>query len=376
MTDDRQLEEPIRVWDYRRDYAERRVEILAAVDRVLSSGTLILGPEVRRFEAAFSNYCGSAHGVGVDNATNGLFLALRSLGIGRGDEVITVPNTAVPTATAIVQAGATPRFVDIDPTTALMDVSLLEESVTEATRAVIPVHLYGQCVDMTALLEVARRHGLRVIEDCSQAHGAAHRGRRAGSMGDLGVFSFYPTKPLGGFGDGGMVVTDDPDLAASLRRLRFYGMSGTYFSTGEGYNSRLDEVQAALLMIQLERLEDDIRRRQQHARRYDDVLDGLPLFRFAIPKENLHVHYVYAVRYPGRDQLLEQLRERRIELNASYPWPIHVMPGFAGLGYAEGDFPQSERHAREVFSLPMFPALRDHEIDYVGEVLAELLEEH
>lgn len=368
-----QPDEPIRVWDYRRDYELRRDAILAAVDRVFRSGTLILGPEVERFETDFAARCGAAHGIGVDNATNGLFLALRTLGIGRGDEVITVPNTAVPTGTAILMAGATPRFVDIDPTTALMDVSQLEQAITPRTRAIIAVHLYGQCADMARIMPMARKSGIAVIEDCSQAHGARHHGDAAGALGDLGVFSFYPTKPLGAFGDGGIVVTNNADYAERLKRLRFYGMRGAYFSEGEGYNSRLDEVQAAILNVQLEHLPHDIELRRQHADRYDENLVGLPLLRFETAPGNEHVRYLYPVRYPDRDHLLTGLRAANINLNVSYPWPLHVMPPFQSDGYKEGDFPESEGHAREVFSLPMFPSLTAQEIDYVSEILTKLL---
>lgn len=358
-------EPPIRVWDYRREYAEHREQILATIDRVLSSGTLILGPEVRGFETDFARYCGTRQAVGVDNATNGLFLALRALGIGSGDEVITVPNTAVPTATAIAQAGAVPRFVDIDAGTALMNVELLPAAISARTRAVIPVHLYGQCVDMTALSAVADAYGLHVIEDCAQAHGARQHGRVSGSMGAAGVFSFYPTKPLGGYGDGGAITTDDEDLADRLRRLRFYGMTETYYSEGEGYNSRLDEVHAALLARALNRLDASIERRRVLARRYDELLADLPLRPIATSPGNDHVYYLYPVRSDRRDELLPWLRARGVELNISYPWPIHVMPGFASSGYRPGDFPVSEQHAEEVFSLPMFPSLREEEVDRV-----------
>lgn len=363
----------IRVWDYRDEYAAERETILAIVDEVFSSGTLILGPNVRAFEEEFAAYCGTAHGVGVDNATNGLFLALRALGVGPGDEVITVPNTAVPTATAIVQAGATPRLIDIDPTTALMDPALLEDAITPRTRAVIPVHLYGQCVELERVLPIAERYGLAVIEDCSQSHGARRHGRRCGSMGDAGVFSFYPTKPLGAFGDGGMVVTDDAERAEALRRLRFYGMTGTYFSEGEGYNSRLDEVQAAILRHRLRGLDDAIARRARIAARYDEALAELPITTFRTLEGNDHAHYVYAVRHPRRDELVAGLGERGIHVNISYPWPIHVMPGFPDTGRVEGDLPHAEAHAREVFSLPMYPSLPESSVEAVIEALTDLV---
>lgn len=363
----------IKVWEYLAEYAEEREEILAAVDRVFSSGTLILGPSVAAFEQEYATYCETAHCVGVDNATNAIFLALRALSIGEGDEVITVANTAVPTASAIVQAGATPRFVDIDYDTALMDVALLSDVITDRTRAIIPVHLYGQCVDMDPLMTLARERGIHVIEDVSQAHGARYRGRRAGSMGDMGVFSFYPTKPLGAYGDGGAITTNDPELDARLRRLRFYGMEKTYYSEGEGYNSRLDEVQAEILRGKLPRLDGYLDSRRALAARYDELLaDGpVPPVRVDSPAE--HAYYVYAVRHPERDAIVAALRERDILVNISYPWPIHTMRGFAKYGYVEGDLPQTERHAREVFSLPMYPRLPLAAVDEVVTALHEII---
>lgn len=355
----------IKVWEYLTEYADERAEILAAVERVFESGTLVLGPSVKGFEREYADYCGTQHCVGVDNATNGLFLALRALGIGPGDEVITVSNTAVPTASAIVQAGAAPRFVDIDYDTALMDVSKLEQVITERTRAIIPVHLYGQCVDMDALLAVAASHGLAVIEDCAQAHGATYRGRRAGSLGDLGVFSFYPTKPLGGYGDGGAITTNSAELDARLRKLRFYGMEQTYYSEGEGYNSRLDEVQAEILRVKLPKLDGYLAARRGLAARYDELLAGTSVVPVSVAVPAEHAYYVYAVRHPRRDEIVEALRARDILVNISYPWPIHTMRGFAQFGYHEGDLPRSERHASEVFSLPMYPRLPMDAVDVV-----------
>ena len=347
----------IKVWDYLPEYANEREEILAAVDRVFSSGTLILGPSVAGLEREYADYCGTTYAVGVDNATNGIFLALRALGVGAGDEVITVANTAVPTVSAIVQAGATPRFVDVDDLTALMRVDLLAGAITERTRCVIPVHLYGQCVDMDSLLQVTRARGIAVIEDCSQSHGATYKGAKAGSMGDLGVFSFYPTKPLGAYGDGGIVTTSNSDLDARLRTLRFYGMEKSYYAEGEGYNSRLDEVQAEILRVKLPRLDGYIASRRRLAALYDELLNDSPVVPVSVHSPQDHAYYVYAVRHPARDAIVSALRERHILVNISYPWPIHTMRGFAGLGYRDGDLPSTERHAAAVFSLPMYPML-------------------
>lgn len=363
----------IRVWDYLDEYAAEREQILAAVDRVFSSGCLILGESVRRFEELFASYCGARHAVGVDNGTNAVFLALKALDVKPGDEVITVPNTAVPTVAAIVAAGAVPRFVDIDPETYLMDIGQIEAAITPKTRCIVPVHLYGQCVDMESLAAVADSHGLVVVEDCAQAHGAVRNGRKAGSMSDAAAFSFYPTKPLGGYGDGGMVVTSRDDVEAAMRRLRFYGMEGAYYSVEHGYNSRLDEVHAEILTLKLGKLDDYLEARRGIAQRYDELLAGTSLSLPVTARGNQHAYYLYVVRSEMRDQLLEELRQRDIMLNISYPWPIHVMTGFADLGYSVGDFPQAEQAAREVFSLPMYPTFSETDQRRVCDTLIELL---
>jgi dTDP-3-amino-2,3,6-trideoxy-4-keto-D-glucose/dTDP-3-amino-3,4,6-trideoxy-alpha-D-glucose/dTDP-2,6-dideoxy-D-kanosamine transaminase len=364
---------PVRVWEYLDEYRAEREEILAVVDSVFSSGQLILGDRVREFEAAFAAYCGVRSGVGVSNATTGLALALRAAGIESGDEVITVANTAVPTVSAIVAAGGTPRFVDVDPATYLMDVRQVEGAVTPRTRFILPVHLYGQSVPVEELQAVADAHGLAVIEDCAQAHGAERHGRRVGSLGRAGVFSFYPTKPLGGYGDGGIVVTDDAVIESRLRRLRYYGMERQYLAVEDGYNSRLDEVQAAILTKKLARLDQYLRRRRELASRYDAALAGSGLTLPVTLAGNVHSYYLYVVRHPERERLLHRLRERGIELTVSYPWPIHTMPAYRRLGYSEGDLPVTEAASREIFSLPLYPSLPEATQDRVCEALLEAL---
>jgi aminotransferase EvaB len=347
----------IRTWDYRTEYEAEREDLLAAVDRVFRSGQLILGESVRAFEREFAGYCGVADGVGVGNATDGIFLTLRALGIGAGDEVVTVPNTAVPTVSAIVAAGATPRFVDIDPATYLMDVTKLEAAIGPRTRAILPVHLFGQCVNMEAVTALAKKHGLVVVEDCAQAHGATQNGRRAGSFSRAGVFSFYPTKPLGAYGDGGLIVSDDPDLIDRLRRLRFYGMQYTYIAQEDGFNSRLDEVQAEILRRKLTRLDGYIARRRALASAYDRLFAGTALRLPATLPGNGHVFHLYVVAHPERDRILDGLQREGIELTINYPQPVHLMRAYERLGYARGDFPATERAAAEVFSLPLYPSL-------------------
>ncbi len=364
----------IQVWDYTDEYATEREEILAAVDRVFSSGRLVLGASVQGFEEEFARYVGVAHGVGVDNGTNAVVLGLQALGVGPGDEVITVSNTAAPTVLAIDAVGATPVFVDIDPDTYLMDVTRVEAAITPRTRALLPVHLYGQCVPMGPVMELAGAHGLAVLEDCAQAHGARQYGRTAGSSGGASAFSFYPTKVLGAYGDGGAVLTDDADVAQALRRLRYYGMEKTYYVVQTpGHNSRLDEVQAEILRGKLTRLDDYVAARRAVARRYADALGDTDLVLPGLAPGNDHVYYVHVVRHPERDAILEALRERGIALNVSYPWPVHTMTGFAHLGYGPGSLPVTERLADEIFSLPMYPSLTAGVQDKVIDALRDAL---
>ena len=365
----------IKVWDYLEEYAAERNDILAAVDRVFQSGTLVLGDSVKQFETEFSSYCGVDHGIGVDNATNGIFLALKALGIGHGDEVITVSNTAVPTVSAIVQAGATPCFVDINEETGLMDVDQIENVITERTCCIIPVHLFGQCVDMEKLRVIAKKRELSIIEDCSQSHGATQNGLKAGSMGNMGVFSFYPTKPLGGYGDGGMITTNSEELSSKLRSLRFYGMKGIYYAEEPGYNSRLDEVHAEILRYKLKKLDSYITRRIFLADRYFDILSSTSVRLPVIQEKNKHVYYVFVVRHPDRDRIIEELKKRDIYINISYPWPIHIMRGFSYLGWKDGDLPQTEANSKLIFSLPMYPSLTEEKQDTVCRALGDILGE-
>ncbi|MFE5796142.1 DegT/DnrJ/EryC1/StrS family aminotransferase [Streptomyces sp. NPDC056503] len=366
-----------RVWDYLAEYENERDDILDAVDRVFRSGQLVLGASVRGFEDEFAAYHGAAHAVGVDNGTNAVKLGLQALGVGPGDEVITVSNTAAPTVLAIDGAGATPVFVDVRREDYLMDTAQVEAAITERTRAIVPVHLYGQCVDMAPLEELAARHGLELLEDCAQAHGARHHGRIAGSMGRAAAFSFYPTKVLGAYGDGGAVVTSDDAVEAELRKLRYYGMAERYYVVQTpGHNSRLDEVQAEILRRKLGRLDAYVAGRQAVARRYEEGLGDTGLVLPSTTAGNTHVYYVYVVRHPRRDEIIEALKAYGIALNISYPWPVHTMSGFEHLGYRKGSLPVTEELAGEIFSLPMYPSLpvevQDKVISAVREVLGNL----
>jgi aminotransferase EvaB len=368
------------VWDYLPEYEVEREDLLDAVDTVFRSGVLVLGPSVKGFEQEFAAYHGLAHCAGVDNGTNAVKLGLQALGIGPGDEVITVSNTAAPTVVAIDSVGAIPVFVDIRERDYLIDTDQVAAAITPRTKALLPVHLYGQCVDMAPLRNLADRKGLAVLEDCAQAHGASHHGMLAGTMGNAAAFSFYPTKVLGAYGDGGAVITSDETVDANLRRLRYYGMEKTYYVVRTpGHNSRLDEVQAEILRRKLRRLDDYILGRRAVARRYEEGLGDLADRGLALPSTtpgNDHVYYVYVVRHPRRDEILDALKQYDISLNISYPWPVHTMSGFAHLGYAKGSLPVTERLADEIFSLPMYPSLpadlQDKVISAVREVLLAL----
>lgn len=363
----------VRVWNYLKEYAATKEEILKAVEEVFESGQLILGDKGKQFEQAYAHYCSVRYGIGCDNGTNAITLALLALGIGKGDEVITVPNTAIPTVSAIVTAGATPVFVDINPRTYLMNVAQIEKVITERTKCIVPVHLYGQCVDMDALTELAKKYNLFVIEDCAQAQGAEYKGRKAGSMSDASTTSFYPTKILGGYGDGGMIITNSGEVDIKLRRLRFYGAEKIYYAIEHGYNSRLDEIQAAILLTKLPHLDEYINRRREIAILYNKLLKDTDL---VLPEEAencKHAYYLYVVRHPNRDKIMAALKEDNILVNISYPWPIHTMIGYEYLGYKEGDFPEAESAAKEVFSLPMYPTLTDEEVLYVSDVLHKVL---
>jgi len=363
----------IKVWDYIKEYHEEKKEILAAIEEVLESGWLILGQKVKTFENQYSEYCGVKYTVGVDNGTNAIFLALKAIGIGEGDEVITVSNTAIPTVSAIVSTGATPVFVDILEESFLMDTSKLEGLITDRTKCILPVHLFGQCADMDKINEISKKYNLFVIEDCAQSHGAIYKGKIAGSIGNLSTTSFYPTKILSTYGDGGAISTNDENLYKKLLRLRFYGAEKTYYAIEHGYNSRLDEMHAAILLTKLTKLDKYIARRRELAANYNILLKDSGLI---LPKEmeyGKHAYYIYVVRHEKRDFILEELKKNDILLNISYPWPIHTMSGYQYLGYKEGDLPITERMAKEIFSLPMYPSLTNEEQHIVCDRLKEIM---
>jgi dTDP-4-amino-4,6-dideoxygalactose transaminase len=355
--------------DLQAQYRSIKAEIDAAVVRVLESGAFALGPAVASFEKNFAAYCGTAEAIGVNSGTSALHLALLAAGVKPGDEVITVPFTFVATIAAVEYAGATPRFVDVDPVYYTMDPSALEAAITPRTKAIMPVHLYGQPADMDPILEVAKRRGLAVIEDACQAHGADYRSRRCGSMGTLGCFSFYPGKNLGAYGEGGAVVTNDPALAAHIRLLRSWGEEIRYTHTHRGFNYRMDGIQGAILDVKLRHLELWTEARRAHATAYarqlKETFAQLPRER----PETRHVYHVYAIRLPQRDALREKLTSGGVQTGIHYPIPLHLQPAYRDLGYQRGDFPVSEQLADEVLSLPMFAELSDEQIDLISGVI-------
>lgn len=342
--------------DLQAQHERIREEVEAAALRVLRSGRYAAGPEVEAFEHEFARHCGTAHAVGVNSGTSALLVALTAAGIGAGDEVLTVPFTFAATAEAIRQTGAAVRFVDVARGPLTMDPAALERAVTGRTRAVVPVHLYGQPADMDPILEIARRRRLVVVEDAAQAHGARYRQRPAGAIGDLGCFSFYPTKNLSAAGEGGILVTDDPQLARAARRLRNWGAARADGRGAPGSNYRLDEMQAAILRVKLPHLEAWTRARRAAARRYDDLLDTLVETPVVMPYA-AHAYNVYAIRSPRRDAIRGALRAAGVETAVHYPAPLHLRPPYADAGRGSGAFPRAERAAREVLSLPIYPEL-------------------
>lgn len=353
----------------RSQYLAHKDEIDQAIRAVLDKGWYILGEQVRAFEAEFAAYIGVGHGIGVGSGTEALHLALRACGIGPGDEVITVSHTAVATVAAIELTGATPVLVDIDPVYYTMATDRLASLITPRTKAIIPVHLYGQPVELEPVLALARQHGLRIIEDCAQAHGALYQGRRVGSFGDLSCFSFYPTKNLGALGDGGIIVTDQPDLAQQVRLLREYGWAERYVSHKTGMNSRLDELQAAVLRVKLRSLDEDNMARARIAAVYEANLQNTELTLPAVRQNVNHVYHLYVVRCSRRDELLQCLREQGIAPLIHYPVPVHLQPAYQGRLPGCDDLLETERAAKEVLSLPMYPELSESEIQTVAEVI-------
>jgi dTDP-4-amino-4,6-dideoxygalactose transaminase len=366
--------EPIPQFDLSAQYAAIGAEIRTAVERVLSSQQFVLGREGAALEEEIAAFCGVAHGVGVASGTDALILALRACGVQPGDEVLLPTSTFVATGSAVSALGARPVFADVRPETYNLDPCELERRVTPSTRAIIAVHLYGLAADMDPIVAFAKARRLPLIEDCAQAIGALYKGRRTGSFGDAACLSFYPTKNLGAYGDAGMVVTNSAELAARLRTLRNHGQTAKYLSSEPGWNSRLDEIQAAILRVKLHHLAEWERARRSNAAEYTRLLQQVPGVMPPYEPEGLeHVYHQYTIRSEQRDALQEHLAARKIGSTVYYPHPLHLQPLYASLGYKLGDFPHAERAAQEVLSLPMYPELRKDQIARVVEAMAEFL---
>jgi dTDP-4-amino-4,6-dideoxygalactose transaminase len=355
--------------DLQAQYRSIKAEIDPAVLRVLESAQFILGDEVAAFEREFASYSGARECVALNSGTSALHLALLAAGIGPGDEVITVPFTFVATVSAIVYTGATPVFTDIEPVYFTMDPSQIEARITPRTKAIIPVHLYGQPVDMDPILEIAKRRRLIVIEDAAQSHGAEYRGRRCGSMGDIAAFSFYPGKNLGAYGEGGAAVTNNPEYARMMRVLRDWGQERKYEHRYKGFNYRMDGIQGAILRVKLRHLEAWTEARRTRAALYDRLLADVDVQKPAARPDSRHVYHVYTLRTGDRERTQQMLRERGIATGIHYPIPVHLQEAHRDLGYKAGDFPNAERAAREVMSLPMYPELSDRQVEEVAAAI-------
>jgi len=348
-------------------------EIEEAIGRVLTGGGFTLGGNVQKFEEEFASFCGVDYAIGVGSGTDALHLALRALGVGPGDEVITVPNTFIATVEAIIACGARPVFVDIAEDTHLMDVSQIESAITKKTKAIIPVHLYGQPADMEAICEIAAEHGLKVIEDACQAHGASIDDIKTGCFGDAACFSFYPSKNLGGVGDGGIVVTNNGEISERVERLRNHGESGKHNHVEPGFCSRLHGIQAAVLSVKLGQLDRWNKARRYNASIYDSLLRDTPVVTPFCKDSNYHVYHLYVIRAEDRDELREHLASQNVETGIHYPVPIHLQAALKEYGYKKGDFPVAERVADEILSLPMFPELKEPDIERVANEIISFL---
>jgi dTDP-4-amino-4,6-dideoxygalactose transaminase len=356
--------------DLKAQYAAIGVEVDEALHNVVTNTDFILGKDVERFEQEFAGFCDAEYGVGVDSGTSALELALRAYGIGEGDEVITVSHTFIATVAAITYTGARPVLVDVDPDTYNIDPALIERAITSRTKAIIPVHLYGQPSDLDAVIEVARKHSLVVLEDACQAHGALYRGKPVGARGDAGCFSFYPGKNLGAYGDAGMIVTNSRELAERLKLLRNYGQPEKYKHTIMGYNRRLDSLQAGVLRVKLRHLSDWNASRQRAAARYNELLKAIDSVRTPyVAEESSHVFHLYVIQHPERDRLLNYLRDQGVYGGLHYPTPVHLQPCYETLGMQPGSLPITEELASRVISLPMYAEITDEQIDYVCDCI-------
>lgn len=362
--------------DLQAQYRSIQPEADAAVLGVMGRGDFILGQAVADFEKAFAEWCQTDFAVGVDSGYSALELMLLAYDIGPGDEVITAANTFIATTLAISNTGAKPVLVDMDPVTYNIDPAKIEAAITPATKAILPVHLYGQTADMDPIIEIARKHNLLVFEDAAQAHGALYKGRRAGSLGDAAAFSFYPGKNLGAYGDGGAVTTNSEEAAEKVRLLRNIGQNVKYHHIIKGFNHRLDTMQAAILNVKLPHMDEWNASRRRAAATYSRLLEGMPLVTPVTPEWAEHIFHLYVIQTPLRDELQKALNEAGVASGMHYPIPIHLQPAYSELGYKEGDFPETEAYAAQILSLPMFPELTDEQVAYVAETIGQFFAQH
>ncbi|HHT9119693.1 MAG TPA: DegT/DnrJ/EryC1/StrS family aminotransferase [Candidatus Hypogeohydataceae bacterium YC41] len=362
--------ENIHLVDLQAQYRNIQGEVNSSIRRVIEEGAFILGKYVREFEQGFASFCRAKYAVGVASGTDAITLALKAMGIGPGHEVITAPNSAAPTAEAISLAGAKVVFADIDPETYNLDPEKVKKAITSRTRALMPVHLYGQPADMDAFRELARAYGLRLIEDAAQAHGAEYKGHRVGTLGDASCFSFFPSKNLGAYGDGGAVVTDDPLIAEKVHMLRDHGRKEKYIHEIEGHNSRLDALQAAVLSVKLKYLEGWTNSRREKARQYDKLLSAIQgVSTPRVLPEVKHVYHLYVIKVEDRDGLRKKLEEMGIHTGIHYPLPLHLQPAYAHLGLPRGTFPRAEEATSKVLSLPLYPEIKTEQLEAVVEAI-------
>jgi dTDP-4-amino-4,6-dideoxygalactose transaminase len=353
--------------DFKREYSAIGKEVLPAIRRVLKSGWYVLGDEGCKFELEFSKYVGAEFGVGVNSGSDALYLAIKALGVSQGDEVITVAHTMISSVDAITRNGAKPVFVDVDPSTYVMDPAKVEAKISEKTKAILPVHLYGHPVDMDPLTELAKKHGLYVVEDACQAHGSKYKGTVVGNMGDIGCFSFYPTKNLGAYGDAGMITTNNEELSNKLRKMRNYGQSRKYYHDFVGVNSRLDEMQAAILRIKLHYLDEWNEKRRNLARLYDSLLNNTDLITPVERDYAKHVYHLYVIRAKRRNELQQYLTSKGIQTLIHYPIPIHLQEAYK----TSDKLPITEKICGEILSLPIYPWLKESEVKQISESLTQ-----
>ena len=360
--------------DLRAQYKQIEQEVLPMMSEAMANGAFVGGPQVSDFEAEFAEFCEGKYCAGLASGTDALRFALMAVGVGQGDEVITVPHTFIATTEAVSQVGAKPVFVDIYPDTYNIDVSQIQGKINEKTKAIIPVHLYGQPADIDPILEIGQKYGISVIEDACQAHGAIYKGRKAGSLGAVGCFSFYPGKNLGAFGEGGAIVTQNEEIANKIRMIRDHGQEKKYFHQMEGYNGRLDAIQAGVLRIKLKRLDSWNRSRREHSALYSEIFSEIHGITIPVEADFARsVYHLYVILVDKRERLQEFLNSKGIATGLHYPLPLHLQQAYAHLGYKEGDFPVTEKVASRLLSLPMFPELTREQIDYVTSTIREYM---